>query len=194
MSKLKWFTKKKFVVTFIIILVVVGAALAFYVFYGYKYFEKDANDNGFDTTSNVATDDVVTLIGNNSALTKFNQLLIASGVNFTLQTAGTNYLVLAPRETAFDALPSGYFDSLLTAEKQTIAQNIAKYLVAVLPTTDLVDGQKLMTLAGQEVIVHLSDGLYTFTDAKGNTANVMGEARKATNGAVYVLDTVLLPQ
>jgi uncharacterized surface protein with fasciclin (FAS1) repeats len=194
MNKTKWSKKKKLLVSFLISLAVIGAGLAFYVFYGYKYFEKDAESNGFDTTSNVATEDVITLISNNSALAKFNQLLTASGVNFTLQTAGTNYVVLAPRDTAFDTLPVGYFDSLLTPEKQTIAQNITKYLVALAPTTDLVAGQKLMTLAGQEVIVGLTDDLYTFTDAKGTTANVMGEARKATNGAVYVLDTVLLPQ
>jgi uncharacterized surface protein with fasciclin (FAS1) repeats len=194
MSRTKWSTKKKIIVNLLIALAVIGAGLAFYVFYGYKYFENE--DGGVTSESLVitATDDIVTIVSNNGALAKFNQLVTASGLNFTLQVVGANYLVLAPRNTGFEGLPAGYFDSLLTAEKQTIAQNIAKYHLAVLPTADLTDGQKVMTLAGQEVVVGVTNGQYTFTDAKGNVANVMGEARKATNGTIYVLDTILLPQ
>ena len=194
MTRTKWSKKKKLIVSLLIALAVVGAGLAFYVFYGYKYFQNDDSQNNEPIVS-TSSDTIATIIGNNAALSKFNQLLTASGVNFTLQTAGANYLVLAPRNSGFDALPEGYFDSLLTTEKQAIAQNIAKYSVLNMPEGELTDAQKLITLASQEVILTLKDGeASSFTDAKGNVANVLEDAIKAANGTIYVVDLLLLPQ
>jgi uncharacterized surface protein with fasciclin (FAS1) repeats len=195
MDKPKKFTKKRIVIIIIIIiLLAAGGASAYYAFFSRRIGGSNPEDSSQKSNTQAATKDLLTLMAENSSLTSFGSLLTASGVKFTLQTVGTNYLVLAPNNDGCKSLPAGYFDSLLTVEKQPVAQNIAKYHVALLPTVDLTDGQKLKTLAGQEVIVGLKNGKYTFTDAKGNVANLIGNAQKATNGSLYVLDSILLPQ
>lgn len=193
MSKI---SKKRLVIIFLIILLLFsGVGLAWYVIYGGKV---DSVHNSQPTTQpdtkQLATKDLVSIIEATATMSNFSKLINASGVKFTLQTVGSKYLVLAPNNEGFKSLPDGYFNSLLTTEKQTVAQSISKYHIALLPATDLVDKQKLKTLNGQEVIIGLKNGKYSFTDAKGNVASAIGKAQKATNGQIFTINNILLPQ
>jgi uncharacterized surface protein with fasciclin (FAS1) repeats len=195
--KPKRFTKKRlFFIIFILLIMIGGGVAAYFAFFSDGPMGSDKSSNSSQQTANnqAPTQDLMTVITGNAALSKFGQLLTASGVKFTLQTLGTNYLVLAFNNSAADNLPSGYFDSLLGTDKQTVAQGIAKYLVALQPTAELSDGQHLKMLSGQEVIVVYKEGRVAFTDSKGHTASVVGGKSSTTNGTLYVLDSVLLPQ
>ena len=192
-NKPKRFTKKKLILIIALVVIILGGggAAAYYVFFA-DWIGNKNGDSSDQNADGIPTQDLMTLIDMDDGLSQFSQLLTVSGVNFTLQTPGTSYLVLAPNNYGYESLPDGYFDSLLTTAKQAIAQNIVKYHIALLPATDLIDGQKLATLAGQDVIVHLQDGQYSFTDAKGNIAEVIDTVR-ATNGTVYILNSIYCP-
>ena len=182
------------IIIFILVILGGGGVSAYYAFFSERTGGDETQTTNNQTSTVIPTQDIMTIIEADSNLSNFSKLLTASGVKFTLQTVGTNYLVLTTNNDGYKSLPAGYYDSLLTVEKQTIAQNIAKYQVALLPATDLVDGQKLKTLNGQELIVGLKDGKLTFKDAKANVANAIGDVIKATNGSMYVIDLLLLPQ
>jgi uncharacterized surface protein with fasciclin (FAS1) repeats len=52
---------------------------------------------------------------------------------------------------------------------------------------DLKDGEKLKTVNGKELLVHLKDG-----NATVNGAKIQGHDVEATNGVIHSLETVML--
>jgi uncharacterized surface protein with fasciclin (FAS1) repeats len=106
-----------------------------------------------------------------------------------LSNAGP-FTVFAPVNSAFDALPSGTVEGLLKPEKKEDLQNVLQYHVAVaIYQPELFqDGQKIEMVNGGYVTMHIKDGK-TFI----NDAEVLGNV-KASNGMVYVINKVLLPQ
>ncbi|WMN06468.1 fasciclin domain-containing protein [Marivirga arenosa] len=65
---------------------------------------------------------------------------------------------------------------------------------AVAFAEDLNEGENTFTtLANQELLVNLSGGAVTITDAAGNTVNVQTADVEIENGVVHVIDGVLLP-
>ena len=107
-----------------------------------------------------------------------------------LSNAGP-FTVFAPTNAAFDALPAGTLDELLKPEKKNDLANILYYHVTTSAFTEsmLKDGMVLGMADGGKCTVHVSeDGKIMINDA-----NVLGSV-KASNGMVYVIDKVLLPQ
>ena len=105
-----------------------------------------------------------------------------------LSNAGP-FTVFAPVNAAFDALPKGTVDELLKPEKKADLQNILQYHVAVaIYNEDLFqDGQIIEMVNGGKVTMHKKDGK-TFI----NDAEILGSV-KASNGIVYIINKVLLP-
>lgn len=100
------------------------------------------------------------------------------------------FTVFAPTNAAFDALPAGTVEGLLKPEKKADLSNILKYHVTTSALTDIMlqDGMTLgMANGGKATIKKNGDKLMI------NDANVLGVV-KASNGMVYVIDKVLLPQ
>ncbi len=100
------------------------------------------------------------------------------------------FTVFAPTNTAFEALPAGTVEGLLKPEKKGDLTNILKYHVTTSALTDIMlqDGMTLgMANGGKATIKKNGDKLMI------NDANVLGVV-KASNGMVYVIDKVLLPQ
>lgn len=100
------------------------------------------------------------------------------------------FTVFAPTNAAFDALPAGTVEGLLKPEKKADLSNILKYHVTTSSLTEIMmqDGMTLgMANGGKATIKKTGDKLMI------NDANVLG-AVKASNGMVYVIDKVLLPQ
>lgn len=106
-----------------------------------------------------------------------------------LSNAGP-FTVFAPVNDAFAALPEGTVDGLLKPEKKTDLQNVLQYhvAVAVYNPTLFKDGQKIEMVNGGICTIHIKDGK-TFI----NDAELLGNV-KASNGIVYVINKVLLPQ
>lgn len=106
-----------------------------------------------------------------------------------LSNAGP-FTVFAPTNAAFDALPKGTVEDLLKPENQEKLADILQYHVTLsaLEPESLTDGRVLGEVNGGSVkITRNGDKIMV------NDANVLGNVR-ASNGMVYVIDKVLLPQ
>ena len=115
--------------------------------------------------------------------------LKAAGLVDAMANVGP-FTVFAPTNAAFDALPAGTVEGLLKPEKKSDLSNILKYHVTTSALTDIMlqDGMTLGMANGGKVTIKKDGDKMMINDA-----NVLG-AVKASNGMVYVIDKVLLPQ
>jgi len=114
--------------------------------------------------------------------------VVAGDLVDTLSSPGP-FTVFAPTNEAFAALPNGTLDSLLQPENKPQLVDILTYHVVgtAAVSSDLVDGQHLITVEGKAVTVHVGD------DIKINDAKVVIPDVMASNGVVHVVDAVLTP-
>ena len=106
-----------------------------------------------------------------------------------LSNAGP-FTVFAPTNAAFDALPEGTVESLLTPEKKDALIDILQYHVSVgvYKLENLQDGQTIGQVNGGNIKITKKGEDYYVNDV----AKIIGTVQ-ASNGIVYVLDQVLLP-
>lgn len=106
-----------------------------------------------------------------------------------LSNAGP-FTVFAPVNAAFDALPEGTVEGLLKPEKKEALQDVLQYhvAVAIFQPDMFEDGQVIEMVNGGKVTMHKKDGKLFINDAE-----ILGNV-KASNGMVYVINKVLLPQ
>jgi len=114
----------------------------------------------------------------------------AAGLVETLKGAGP-FTVFAPTNAAFEALPAGTVESLLTPEKKADLTGILTYHVVAgsVKAADLKDGQKVKTLQGGELTVTIKDGKVMINGANVTTADL-----GSSNGVIHVIDAVLMPK
>jgi len=100
------------------------------------------------------------------------------------------FTVFAPTNAAFEQLPAGTVESLLTPEKRSDLRNILQYHVYVgnLNIDGFEDGQSLGQVNGGRVTMGVKDGKVTVNDA-----NIVASI-PTSNGVIHVIDKVLLPQ
>ncbi len=106
-----------------------------------------------------------------------------------LSNAGP-FTVFAPTNAAFDKLPAGTLEGLLKPDKKEALADILQYHVSVgvFKEEQLVDGQKIGQVNGDNITITKKDGKIIVN----GTANVIGTV-PASNGIIYVIDGVLLP-
>ena len=106
-----------------------------------------------------------------------------------LSNAGP-FTVFAPTNKAFGNLPDGTVEGLLKSDRLEDLRNVLEYHVAVgvYKLENMVDGQTINQVNLENVTIGVKDGKYTV-----NGANIVGTV-VASNGVVYVIDAVLLPQ
>jgi uncharacterized surface protein with fasciclin (FAS1) repeats len=99
------------------------------------------------------------------------------------------FTVFAPTDLAFGRLAEGELAELLKPENKVKLTDILNYHVIEGKTNfkDLVNGQKLKTLNGKVLTVHVKDGTVNI-----NGARIQGRDMEASNGVVHSLDKVLL--
>jgi uncharacterized surface protein with fasciclin (FAS1) repeats len=114
----------------------------------------------------------------------------AAGLVETLKGAGP-FTIFAPTNAAFAALPAGTVDGLLKpASKDALTKILTYHVVAgAVKAADLKDGQKIKTLQGEELTVHIKEGKVMINGANVTTADLIG-----SNGVVHVIDAVLMPK
>ena len=123
----------------------------------------------------------------------FNTLAAAltkAGLVSTLKGAGP-FTVFAPTDAAFAKLPAGTVDDLLKPENKAKLVSILTY--HVLPE-DVSRGKldtmtSAKTVQGQPVMITKKDGKLMV-----NGADIAKGEVKASNGVIYVIDSVILPQ
>lgn len=106
-----------------------------------------------------------------------------------LSNAGP-FTVFAPTNAAFDALPAGTVESLLTPEKKDALIDILQYHVSVgvYKLENFQDGQIVGQVNGGNIkITKKGEDYYV-----NNEAKIIGTV-EASNGVIYVIDHVLVP-
>lgn len=113
----------------------------------------------------------------------------AAGLTETLQGNGP-FTVFAPTDAAFADIQSEV-DKLLKPENKSDLSKILTYHVVsgTMKAADLSDGQELTTVQGGKLKVTVKDGTVTVGNAKVVAADIV-----ASNGAIHVIDKVLLPK
>merc|ERR1712146_196247 len=116
-----------------------------------------------------------------------------------LSAANATLTVFAPTNEAFDGLPAGTLDMLLTPDGKADLVNILTYHVLPVQvlSTDLQASQEPTTLQGSTLKITKDDtGVYIVKDPAGNAtavATVIAADQLATNGVAHVIDGVLIP-
>ena len=118
----------------------------------------------------------------------------AAGLVETLKSAGP-FTVFAPTNAAFDKLPAGTVNSLVTPEMKPTLTKILTYHVVPgrLMAGNLTPGQVLTTVQGEQLIVMKNGNGVMIKDAKGGMARVTTADVISSNGVTHVIDTVLMP-
>ncbi|MBD2769967.1 fasciclin domain-containing protein [Hymenobacter sp. BT664] len=118
----------------------------------------------------------------------------AAGLVETLKGAGP-FTVFAPSNSAFDKLPAGTVNSLVTpAMKPTLTKILTYHVVpGRLTAATLTNGQVLTTVEGEQLTVMKSGSSVMLKDAKGGMSTVTIPDVISSNGVTHVVDSVLMP-
>ncbi len=118
----------------------------------------------------------------------------SAGLVETLKSTGP-FTVFAPTNAAFDKLPAGTVNTLVTPEMKPTLTKILTYHVVPgrLMAADLKNGQVLTTVEGESLTVMKSGDSVMLKDAKGGMATVTTANVVSSNGVTHVVDTVLMP-
>jgi uncharacterized surface protein with fasciclin (FAS1) repeats len=142
----------------------------------------------------------------NAAKSKDHTTLVAAvkaaGLVDTLQGKGP-FTVLAPVNSAFDALPAGTVDTLLKPEnKEQLTKILTCHVIAANALSSAItkmvadDGgtHDVKTVGGCTLKLSTMDGKVMIKDEAGSTATVTIADVKQSNGVIHVIDKVLLPK
>ncbi|GAC1372922.1 MAG: hypothetical protein NVSMB30_14350 [Hymenobacter sp.] len=138
--------------------------------------------------------DIVDNAGGSADHTTLVAAVKAAGLVETLKGAGP-FTVFAPTNAAFDKLPAGTVNSLVTPEMKPTLTKILTYHVVPgrLTAADLKAGQVLTTVEGEQLTVVRTGNDVMLKDAKGGMAKVTIADVISSNGVTHVVDTVLMP-
>ncbi len=131
----------------------------------------------------VANEDLSTLV---TAVTEAGYVELLSGEG--------PFTVFAPSNAAFDALPEGVLDTLLSSPislQSTLAYHVVD---GALTAEDVVaaDGSEVMTLLERPVTIEVTDDGVVIT-GEVNSVTVVTTDIMASNGIIHVIDGILLP-
>ncbi len=142
----------------------------------------------FILLSSATAQTVVDVIVNSPDHETLEVAVIAANLATTLSGDGP-FTVFAPTDDAFDALPAGTVEALLSDPEGALTDILLYHVLgADVRSTDLSDGQTATTLNGKDITVTINtDGVF-INDAQVTVADIV-----ADNGVVHVIDAVLLP-
>ena len=121
-------------------------------------------------------------------MTILKKSVSASGLDNVLSGTGP-FTVFAPNDLAFEKLEKGVLDNLLKPENKAKLADVLNYHVVSgkVQFKDLKDGEKLKTLNGKELHVHVKDG-----HVRIEGAQIQGHDLASSNGVIHSLDTVMI--
>jgi len=143
-----------------------------------------------DNIRGTAPATVFDIVANSGVHTTLETALIESGLDAVTSDPEVDLTLFAPTDAAFDALPEGVLASLLEDPTGALANVLLYHVVGgTALSTDLSDGQEVLTLHGETVIVSIVGEVITI-----NGAEVIIADLTAVNGVVHVIDAVLIPE
>jgi uncharacterized surface protein with fasciclin (FAS1) repeats len=130
---------------------------------------------------------ITQLVNVEKNMTTLKKSVHASGLDQVLSGKGP-YTVFAPTDIAFAKLDKGILDNLLKPENKTKLTDLLNHHVVEgkINFRDLKDGEKLKTVNGKQLVVHVKDG-HTTVDG----AIIQSHDVQATNGIIHSLETVM---
>lgn len=134
------------------------------------------------------TNTIVDIVVNSEVHNTLEAAVIQAGLVETLSGPGP-FTVFAPTDAAFEALPADVLAAVL-ADNDLLTEILFYHTVSgAALSTDLFDGQEIVTLQGQTVTVSIVDGNVFINNAQVVLADII-----ASNGVVHVIDAVLVPE
>jgi len=120
-------------------------------------------------------------------MTTLKKSVHATGLDQVLSGKGP-FTVFAPTDIAFGKLDKGILDNLLKPENKTKLTDLLNHHVVdgKINFKDLKDGEKLKTVNGKDLLVHVKDGHATV-----NGSVILNHDVQATNGVIHSLETVM---
>ncbi len=106
-----------------------------------------------------------------------------------------DFTILAPSNTAFEALPAGTVETLVKPENKKLLTDILLYHVipGKVDLHSLEDQAEITTVLGQKLtLVNEGYGLQVI-DAKGGVFDLSDDPIEGTNGYIYDINNVLIP-
>ena len=113
----------------------------------------------------------------------------ASDLDQLLSSTGP-FTFFAPSDSAFEKLEKGTIESLLEpGNKIKLTDLMNNHVVTGKITfSELKDGDKLETVNGNQLLIHVKNGSVSVGDA-----NVQArDAKKISNGIIHIMDTVMI--
>ena len=138
----------------------------------------------------VSSPNIVQLAAANPDLSTLVTAVKAAGLTTSLSNAGP-FTVFAPLNSAFDKLPAGTVEGLLKPEQADDLSDVLGYhtYVGVIKEEYMSDGQTLGMVNGKSIKITMVDGKPVINGKARIVAAV-----PASNGIVYAVDEVLLPE
>lgn len=122
-------------------------------------------------------------------LTTLNAALEAAELDLTLEGEGP-FTLFAPTNGAFNALPPNLVNALLTDPDGVLSDILLHHVTNGSNLSgDLTDGQQVVTLFGQNVLISING-----VEVSVNDANVLAPNNQLDNGVIHVIDAVLIPE
>jgi uncharacterized surface protein with fasciclin (FAS1) repeats len=126
---------------------------------------------------------------------QFSTLLtavVATNLEEPLSDTTTTLTLFAPTNAAFNALPEGIIDTLMTeSQRETLRNILLHHLVdGTNFATDAMTAGQLTTLLGDSVPIVVADDGETITV---DDATLQARDLEASNGVIHVIDRVMLP-
>lgn len=131
---------------------------------------------------------ITQVVNTDKHLTLLKKAVMASDLDQVLSSTGP-FTFFAPSDVAFEKLEKGLLDNLLKPEnKAKLVDFLNCHVVAgKIYFKDLKDGEKIQTVNGNELLVHVKNGEVTIGAAKLKSYDA-----KVSNGVIHNLDTVMM--
>lgn len=138
----------------------------------------------------VSNPNIVQLAAKNPDLSTLVTAVKAANLTTSLSNAGP-FTVFAPLNSAFEKLPAGTVDGLLKPDQADALSDVLGYhtYVGVIKEENMTDGQSLGMVNGKNITITIVDGKPVINGKAKIVATV-----PASNGVVYAIDEVLLPE
>lgn len=136
----------------------------------------------------------------NKDLSTLAGALTAADLSTMLSEPG-EYTVFAPSNQAFEKIPQKKRDELMMPENKEMLANVLTYHVVpgVITAEQLAaaikganGSYKFKTVTGEELTASMNGDQYVIKDGSGKKAQVILGNVPASNGIIYIIDTVLM--
>jgi uncharacterized surface protein with fasciclin (FAS1) repeats len=120
-------------------------------------------------------------------MTTLKKGVVAVGLDKMLSETGP-FTIFAPTDKAFDKLDKKVLEDLMKPENKTKLTDLLKHHVVEgkIAFKDLKDGEKLKTLSGRELSVHIKEGAVSIDGSRIEAHDV-----QTSNGVIHSLETVV---